>query len=153
MPLGQVGTQLPVVSPERPFLVTRPDFGSLEPAPLPDGWVIEGAPAPQMRILTCSDDAVLMSGIWRCGPGRFHFRYDFDETVHLLSGGVTVTIDGYRDRLDPGSVAYFARGTLSVWDVDDHVEKYFVQRNASRMDRLMQRLGTGVNTAASILFT
>lgn len=153
MALAKLDSALPIVGPERPFIVARPDFDSLEPAPLPDGWVISGDPAPRMRILTSSDDAVLMSGIWRCDAGRFHFRYDFDETVHLLSGGVRVTINGYTQHLVPGDVAYFARGTTSVWEVDDQVQKYFVQRNASKLERIVQRLGSGVNAAASVLFS
>ena len=144
---------LPVTGPDRPFLVSEDsaDPGWMEPADLPADWILEGSPSPRMRMMTCSQDFTLMSGIWHCSAGRFYFHYNSDETVHLISGGVTVTVDGHSERLGPGSSAFFPRGIVALWEVDDHVHKYFVQRTPGRVHRVvrgMSRLLPGIGQAA-----
>ena len=105
----------------------RPD--DLVPAPLPAGWVIAGTPDPRMKVLSCSDDGVLVSGIWVCDPGQFRFEYACDETIHLITGLVDVRVGEAWRTLSPGCTAYFPRGTTAEWTVHHRVQKYFVLRN------------------------
>ena len=132
----------PVPSVADPFVIDDDRFADLEPAPLPDGWIVSGNPRPAMRFTAMSNDGSLASGIWACGPGVFRFDYDFDEFVHLISGGMSITSsDGATRSLSPGGTAFFPRGLSTVWTVEHHVHKFFTQRNASLAVRTARRIG------------
>ena len=113
----------------------------LEPAPLPATWLIDGDPSPRIKIMTCSPEGGLLSGIWTCRAATFRFDYaTFDETVHIIRGIAEVRIGNEITYLRPGSIAYFPKGASSEWTVHEPIHKYFVQRNSNRGVRKMQRL-------------
>ncbi len=113
----------------------------LDPAPLPASWLIVGDPSPRLKILTCSPEGGLLSGIWTCRAATFRFDYaTFDETVHIIRGVAEVRIGNEVTHLRPGSIAYFPKGATSEWTVHEPIHKYFVQRNSNRGVRKWQRL-------------
>ncbi len=105
----------------------------LEPAPIPPSWHLEGDPSPRVKIMTCSPEGGLLSGIWTCKAAKFRFDYaNFDETVHIIRGIAEVRIGDETTYLRPGSIAYFPKGATSEWTVHEPIHKYFVQRNPNR---------------------
>jgi uncharacterized cupin superfamily protein len=131
----------PIVPGEAtPFVVSRDGNEGLEPAPLPASWIRSGNPQPRMRFTAMATDGSTASGIWTCGPGVFTFIYDFDEWVHVIGGSVLVEAGAFSRRLRAGSVAFFPRGLTTVWHVDDHVHKFFVQKNPPRALRIVRKL-------------
>jgi uncharacterized cupin superfamily protein len=111
----------------------------LEPAPLPASWHIDGDPSPRIKIMTCSPEGGLLSGIWTCRAATFRFDYaNFDETVHIIRGVAEVRIGDEITHLRPGSIAYFPKGASSEWTVHEPIHKYFVQRNSNRGVRKIQ---------------
>lgn len=93
-----------------------------------------------MRFTAMATDGSTASGIWTCNPGVFTFNYDFDEWVHLVSGSVVIEAGTYTQHLRAGSVAFFPRGLSTTWHIDDHVHKFFVQRNPPRIVRIARRI-------------
>jgi uncharacterized protein len=113
----------------------------LEPAPLPASWLIEGDPNPRSKIMTCSPEGGLVSGVWTCRAATFRFDYaNFDETVHIIRGVAEVRIGHDVTYLRPGSIAYFPKGASSEWTVHEPIHKYFVQRNSNRGVRKLRGL-------------
>jgi uncharacterized cupin superfamily protein len=113
----------------------------LEPAPLPASWLIEGDPSPRIKIMTCSPEGGLLSGVWTCRAATFRFDYaTFDETVHIIRGVAEVRIGNGITYLRPGSIAYFPKGASSEWTVHEPIHKYFVQRNSNRGVRKLRGL-------------
>jgi uncharacterized cupin superfamily protein len=113
----------------------------LEPAPLPASWLIEGDPSPRIKIMTCSPEGGLLSGVWTCRAATFRFDYaTFDETVHIIRGVAEVRIGNEITYLRPGSIAYFPKGASSEWTVHEPIHKYFVQRNSNRGVRKLRGL-------------
>jgi uncharacterized cupin superfamily protein len=105
----------------------------LAPAPLPASWLIDGDPSPRIKIMTCSPEGGLLSGIWTCRASKFRFDYaTFDETVHIIRGVAEVRIGDEITHLRAGSIAYFPKGATSEWTVHEPIHKYFVQRNSNR---------------------
>jgi uncharacterized cupin superfamily protein len=113
----------------------------LSPAPLPASWLIDGDPSPRLKIMTCSPEGGLLSGIWTCRAAKFRFDYaTFDETVHIIRGVAEVRIGDEITQLRAGSIAYFPRGASSEWTVHEPIHKYFVQRNSNRCVRKIRGL-------------
>jgi uncharacterized cupin superfamily protein len=113
----------------------------LEPAPLPASWLLEGDPSPRIKIMTCSPEGGLLSGIWTCRAAKFRFDYTtFDETVHIIRGVAEVRIGDEVTHLRAGSIAYFPKGASAEWTVHEPIHKYFVQRNANRGVRKIRAL-------------
>ena len=139
----QVSAHFPIPTTDVPFVVDDDRRLDLDPAPLAEGWNIRGDAAPTMRFTAMSSDGDMNSGIWNCGPGEFRFEYDFDEFVHIISGGATIrSSDGAVQDVGPGSTVFFPRGLSTVWTVEDHVHKFFVVRNPPRVVRVARRVGS-----------
>lgn len=96
----------------------------LKPAPIPAAWVIEGDPQARSCRLSTSPDTTASTMVWTCTPGKFHWRYNVDETLYILEGEVFVTDhnDDVR-RLGPGDVVFFPAGSDSVWHVTRDIRK------------------------------
>jgi uncharacterized protein len=101
----------------------------LAPAPIPQDWILEGAPQARSKRLANSADGAAAVMAWSCTAGRFNWHYTVDETVHIISGEVYVT-DGNDDvrRLGPGDMAFFPAGSRSTWHVPTYVRKLAVCR-------------------------
>lgn len=94
--------------------------------PLPAEIVTAGRPEASGLVLSKSDDARIVRGIWACTPGRFRWNWSYDETVVVVSGRATVALsDGRTVELVPGSLAHFERGLESVWTIHETLRKGF----------------------------
>ncbi len=107
----------------------RIDEGPWEAYPMPAGTVRSGDPGAKVRWLRVSGEGEppYYAGIWSAEPSIFEWRFDMDETLHVLAGRVVVSVQG-GDVLDlrPGDVASFPRGTVTQWDVREPFRKVFV---------------------------
>jgi len=103
----------------------------LEPAPIPEHWLIDGTPQARAKRLATSADGTSAIIAWSCTPGRFNWHYTVDETLHILSGEVFVTDEnGDSRRLGPGDMVFFPAGSSSVWHVTQEVRKLAICRHA-----------------------
>ena len=64
------------------------------------------------------------NGIWECTPGCFYLPHNYEETVTIISGRVTVTPEGgAATELGPGDTAFFPAGARVLWDVHETLRK------------------------------
>jgi uncharacterized protein len=66
----------------------------MKPSPIEKSWIIEGDPVAQLSLLSKSADGQAWTVIWQCSAGKFHWYYDFDETVMILEGSIVIESDG-----------------------------------------------------------
>lgn len=103
----------------------------LSSAPIRAEWVIEGCPTARNVVLARSADRTSMTMVWDCTAGVFRWVYDQDETVHIIEGGVTLTLpDGRIEVLGAGDVVFFPAGASATWRVDSYVRKLAVFRES-----------------------
>lgn len=96
----------------------------LHPAPINPDWIERGAPMASAAVLSKTDDRAATTVLWACTAGRFTWRYDIDETVYVLDGGVTIQAPGEPDRhLTAGDSIHFSRGAVATWTIESHVRK------------------------------
>jgi uncharacterized cupin superfamily protein len=109
--------------PTKPVICSQTDV-ELMPAPINPDWIIEGRPQARNRILSRSADETACTIVWDCGPGKFRWHYDFDETVHFIEGSVIID-DGHGPArsFGPGDVVFFPTGSQAVWTVDSYIRK------------------------------
>ncbi len=101
----------------------------LSSAPIRPDWVVSGRPTARNAVLARSADRTALTMLWDCSAGRFRWVYDQDETIHVLEGAATLTLeDGRVERLQPGVVVFFPAGTTALWEVDGYVRKLAVFR-------------------------
>ena len=102
----------------------------LAPNPIPQRWILDGAPQARSKQLAESADGTSMIMAWSCTAGSFTWNYAGDETVHIISGEVFVTDgDGTVRRLGPGDMAFFPAGSRSTWRIPHEVRKLAVCRH------------------------
>ncbi len=96
----------------------------LQASPIAAAWIIEGKPLARSKILSTSEDQTACTIVWDCSKGKFNWYYDFDETVHIIEGSVTIE-DGHSPlkKLGPGDVVFFPAGSHAVWTVGKYVRK------------------------------
>jgi hypothetical protein len=103
--------------------------GELPDMPIDPAWVREGAPRARGKILLQSADKLVSSGLWSCTAGKFHWKFAWDEFIHVLEGEVTIRDEkGTAVTLKPGDCAHFPRGLASEWTVPIFVRKFFTLR-------------------------
>ena len=87
----------------------------LAPNPIPQRWILDGAPQARSKQLAESANGTSMIMAWSCTAGSFTWNYAGDETVHIISGEVFVTDgDGAVRRLGPGDMAFFPARSRSA---------------------------------------
>jgi uncharacterized protein len=97
---------------------------NLTPKPIEPSWIIEGNPVAQWCMLSKSADGLASTVVWECSEGRFHWYYDFDETIMILEGSIVLESDAMRPtRYGPGSVIFFRNGAHARWHVEGRVRK------------------------------
>jgi uncharacterized cupin superfamily protein len=73
------------------------------------------------------DDGELQIGIWECTPGLLDEpTTDYDESMFMVSGRVTVTAPGSTMDIAPGTLWATPRHWPGVWDVHQTVRKVYV---------------------------
>ena len=107
-----------------PVVIASTTEAELTPVPIPADWVIEGTPQVRSKLLTKTSDRAAAAIVWACSAGRFHWHYDVDEFLHIMSGEVFVTDEkGNVRRLGPGDMAFFPAGGHSIWHVTQEIKK------------------------------
>ena len=102
---------------------------TLEPAPIPADWVIDGAPQARASELARSPDGTCTLATWDCTAGTFHWYFNIEETIHILEGEVLVQgEDGRHALLRAGDVAVMPANTWMVWHVERYVRKLAICR-------------------------
>jgi uncharacterized cupin superfamily protein len=77
--------------------------------------------------LTLWTDGDQEIGIWQCTPGPSRWLLETHEFVHIVSGRMTVTIDGGEPvELSSGDTAVFPKGWSGTWDIAETVRKLYV---------------------------
>lgn len=93
----------------------------LAPAPIPEGWILDGAPSAREKPLARSTDSAASAFMWDCTSGRFHWEYATEEIAHVLQGCALVEIAGVSRRLQIGDTHVFPGGSRFRWTVPDYV--------------------------------
>ncbi|XUM24092.1 cupin domain-containing protein [Bradyrhizobium oligotrophicum S58] len=96
----------------------------LAPAPIEPSWIIEGDPTATSCTIARSSDGLGSTIVWHCTEGKFNWYYDFDETILILEGAITLESEGMpAKRYGPGDVIFFRDGAHAKWHVEGHVKK------------------------------
>jgi uncharacterized cupin superfamily protein len=104
------------------FSVSRSDL-PLGPAPIQPDWIHEGNPQARNLIVSKSRDGAALTLLWECSAGVFTWRYDCDETIHVLEGEAHL-FDGVKERrIAAGDVVFFPAGARVTWRVDRYIRK------------------------------
>jgi hypothetical protein len=98
-------------------------LSDLKAAPINPGWIIEGAPIARNLKVAGSSDHSAWTMLWDCTAGKFHWIYKVDETVHVLEGSVTITMNGKINILRAGDIAFFPAGSVAQWHIESYVRK------------------------------
>ena len=97
---------------------------SLGPAPIDPADIVAGEPEGSTVMLRQSDDKTLQNGVWHCTPGTFYLPHNYEETITVVEGRVTVTPEGGEPiELGPGDTAFFPAGTRVLWEVHETLRK------------------------------
>jgi uncharacterized protein len=104
---------------------------NLAPRPIEPSWIIEGNPVAQCCVLSKSADGLASTMVWECSEGKFHWYYDFDETILILEGAIVLESDFLGPtRYGPGDVVFFRNGAHARWHVEGRVRKLAFCRTA-----------------------
>lgn len=96
----------------------------LSPSPIEPSWILEGDPRATSCLVSRSADGLGCTIIWHCTEGKFNWFYDFDETILILEGAITLeSEDMPAKRYGPGDVIFFKTGAHAKWHVEGHVKK------------------------------
>jgi uncharacterized protein len=96
----------------------------LTPRPIEPSWIIEGKPDARWCVLSQSADGLASTMVWHCTEGKFNWYYDFDETILILEGAITLESDTMKPtRYGPGDVIFFRDGAHARWHVEGEVKK------------------------------
>ena len=72
------------------------------------------------------------ASIWRTdAPARYEYLFAGDESFYVLEGSVAIELSatGERIELKTGDIAFFPRGTRSVWTFSEPFKKFTVISN------------------------
>lgn len=125
--------------------------------PINPEWILDGKPVARLQLLSSSADGTASTYFWDCTAGRFNWFYSFDETLHILEGGVTLKYpSGASRRISAGDTVFFPAGSSAEWTVDNYIRKLAFCRsplpgylNAARqMARRLKRVVRGGSNAA-----
>jgi uncharacterized protein len=111
-----------------PFSISRSDL-PLQPAPIHPEWVHEGVPQARNLVISKSRDGAAVTLLWDCTAGSFTWRYDCDETIHVIEGEATLRDGAGERRIAAGDVVFFPAGARVTWRVDRYIRKVAFFRN------------------------
>jgi hypothetical protein len=94
------------------------------PNPIRPQWILEGNPVARTECLSSSADGMAGTFLWDCTAGRFNWFYNFDETLHILQGSVSLKHpNGKVSLVSAGDTIYFPKGSSAEWTVEKYVLK------------------------------
>ena len=112
-------------------LIVSPRDVPVEPGGMPPQWILDGDPKTASKIITTSHDWLANMVVWNCSAGSFHWHYNQDEAILVLSGEAFMTDDkGQKQRFAAGDFGFFPAGTSCTWCVPDHFHKVAVLKEA-----------------------
>jgi uncharacterized protein len=115
----------------RSIVMTVPTNVELDPEPLPQEWILSGAPVARSKILVRSRDWTSSVVVWDCTAGSFTWHYSQDETIFVISGEAFLQLEnGSERRFGPGEVGFFPAGTTCTWRVAESIRKVAVLRES-----------------------
>jgi uncharacterized cupin superfamily protein len=92
--------------------------------PIRAEWILDGKPIARTQLLSSSADGMASTYYWDCSAGRFNWFYNFDETLHILEGAVSLKDPYGNYRLvAAGDTVFFPAGSSAEWTVDHYVRK------------------------------
>ena len=102
----------------------------MQSAPIEPSWVLSGQPVARNKMLSISQDTTACTLIWDCTPGVFEWRYDKDETIHILAGRAILD-DGFQGPrpIALGDVIFIPSGSRVHWTVQETIHKLAFFRN------------------------
>jgi uncharacterized protein len=113
----------------------------LDSAPINREWVIKGSPEAKNRVIFKSRDGNSWTMVWECTAGVFNWRYDCDETVHIIEGRVLLTMGSETRELHSGDAVFFPAGSSAIWQVDGYVRKIaFLRQNLPHTLGILMRI-------------
>jgi uncharacterized protein len=113
----------------RSIVMAAPASVELDPEPIPQEWILSGAPVSRSRNLVRSRDWTSTVVVWDCTAGSFRWHYSQDETILVISGEAFLMLEnGEERRFGAGDVGFFPAGTTCTWRVADYIRKVAVLR-------------------------
>ena len=115
----------------------------LKPAPIKPAWIRGGDPVARAAELNRSADQTAFTVVWECTAGTFDWTYHLDETICILEGSIVLSDAGNPpQRLGPGDVVFFPKGSQVSWEVEGYVKKvaYFRRVVPNPMLAVFRRL-------------
>lgn len=107
------------------FFISSVAATDWEPFPVSD--VVDGEPDGRVHWLRNEGDG-LQAGLFTAQRSRFHYVCPGEETFQLLSGRVTIELEGEPDPVPVGSgdIVSFRKGARSTWTVEEPITEFFV---------------------------
>ncbi|HTS12520.1 MAG TPA: cupin domain-containing protein [Candidatus Limnocylindrales bacterium] len=116
----------------QPIFKVNPETVEVQPEPIPQDWILNGAPVARGHKLATSHDWLSTVVVWDCTAGRFTWRYGQDEVILVISGEAFLVKDnGEELRFGAGDVGYFRAGTVATWRVADYIRKVAIVRETT----------------------
>lgn len=113
----------------RSIVMAVPANVELSPEPIPQEWILSGAPIARSKNLVRSRDLTSSVVVWDCTAGRFRWHYGQDETILVISGEAFLLLEnGAERRFGAGEVGFFPAGTTATWRVADNIRKVAILR-------------------------
>jgi uncharacterized cupin superfamily protein len=115
----------------RSIVTATPANVELEAEPIPQEWILSGAPVARSKSLVRSRDWTSSIVVWDCTAGRFRWHYSQDETILVVSGEAFLMLEnGEERRFGPGDLGFFPAGTTCTWRVAENIRKVAVLRES-----------------------
>ena len=134
------------------IVIATPSTIALEPKPepLPADWVLSGTPEARSKMLVRSHDWTSSIVAWECTAGSFHWHYNQDEAIMVVSGEAFMTTEkgDPERRFGPGDLGFFPAGTTCTWRVPEGIRKIAVLR-----EPMWRPLGFGLKVWHKLLRT
>lgn len=100
--------------------------GEVELTPWPLKHVLEGKPEASYCVIGHSEDGRSYSGVWECTPGKFRVNYEWEETIYVLDGNVTIEEEnGDVREFKSGDIVHFPKGLRCIWTVHKTIRKTY----------------------------
>jgi uncharacterized cupin superfamily protein len=98
---------------------------------LEDWGALEEASDPEIPMqtsgLTLWNDSEQEVGIWECTAGPSYWKLDTHEEIYIISGRMTVTLDGAEPlEVGAGDAVVFPRGWAGTWQIHETLRKLYV---------------------------
>src|SRR5271156_4913570 len=91
------------------IIVATPSTIALGPQfePFPADWILSGTPVSRSKMLVRSHDWTSSIVAWECTAGSFHWHYNQDEVIMVVSGEAFMTTEkgDPERRFGPGELA------------------------------------------------